>query len=244
MNIIEARGLAKYYGTHLAVNHIDLSIISGECFGLLGPNGAGKTTTMSMIHCSVTPSGGSLSVFGMDVMRQPSEIKARLGVMPQDDNLDVDLSCHENLLVHARYFGITKAQSSPRALELLKFVGLYDVRDRNIRELSGGMKRRLLLARTLINEPELVVLDEPTTGMDPRSRLEVWENMRRLRDKGATILLSTHYMEEAQRICDRVAIMDRGRIVSVDSPKALMQLHGGSLEDVYLKLTGRALDES
>jgi lipooligosaccharide transport system ATP-binding protein len=241
-NIITAKGLTKYYGDLKAVDNIDFEIAKGECFGFLGPNGAGKTTVMGIIYCFMPPSDGEVKVFGMGVTESPSEIKARIGVMPQEDNLDPDFSVLENLIVYARYFDIPKKDSSKTAWELLDFVELRQKADVNIKELSGGMKRRLLLARALVNNPELLILDEPTTGLDPHSRLSVWEKLRQLKSKGATLILTTHYMEEAERLCDRVAIMDSGRVVVIDSPSRLMEKYGGNLEAVYLKLTGRRLE--
>jgi lipooligosaccharide transport system ATP-binding protein len=243
MNIISARNLVKVYDGLTAVNQIHFEIASGECFGFLGPNGAGKTTVMRIISCFLPPTSGSVSVFGLDVRARPSDIKARLGVMPQEDNLDPDLSVFENLIVYARYFDIPKRLSVPVAQELLDFVELSDRGGMKIKELSGGMKRRLMLARSLVNAPELLILDEPTTGLDPHSRRAVWEKLNQLKFKNTTLLLTTHYMEEAERLCDRVAIMDRGRIVAVDSPQHLMEEHGGDLEGVYLKLTGRSLED-
>lgn len=242
MNIVTTKGLAKYYGDLKAVDNIDFEIAKGECFGFLGPNGAGKTTVMGIIYCFMPPSAGEVKVFGMDVNKNPGEIKARIGVMPQEDNLDPDFSVLENLIVYARYFDIPKKESSKTAWQLLDFVELRQKADVNIKELSGGMKRRLLLARALVNNPEMLVLDEPTTGLDPHSRLSVWEKLRQLKSKGTTLILTTHYMEEAERLCDRVAIMDIGKIVAIDSPARLMKTHGGNLEDVYLKLTGRRLE--
>lgn len=242
MNIISAAGLTKDYGQVRALDKIDFSIDSGECFGFLGPNGAGKTTAMGIVHCFMPPTSGSVHVFGMDVTLHQSEIKSKIGVMPQDDSLDPDLSVFENLIVYARYFDIPPKKSRPLAWELLDFVELREKAEVNIRSLSGGMKRRLLLARALINDPELLILDEPTVGLDPHSRHSVWEKMEFLKAKGTTLLLTTHYMEEAESICDRVAIMDSGRIVATDSPSGLKALYGGSLEDVYLRLTGRPLE--
>jgi lipooligosaccharide transport system ATP-binding protein len=198
---------------------------------------------MRIISCFLPPTSGTVTVFGIDVQTAPSDIKARLGVMPQEDNLDPDLSVFENLVVYARYFDILKKDSVPLAGELLKFVELEDRGTMNIKELSGGMKRRLMLARSLVNTPELLILDEPTTGLDPHSRRAVWDKLNRLKFQNTTLLLTTHYMEEAERLCDRVAIMDRGRIVAVDSPQNLMDEHGGDLEEVYLKLTGRSLED-
>ncbi len=241
MDIVSAQQLTKEYGIITAVNGIDFAIAPGECFGFLGPNGAGKTTVMRIISCFLPPTSGTVTVFGMDVTREPSAIKARLGVMPQDDNLDPDLSVVENLIVYARYFDILKKKAVPIADELLEFVELQDRGRMNIKELSGGMKRRLLLARSLVNSPEILILDEPTTGLDPHSRRAVWEKLNNLKFRNTTLLLTTHYMEEAERLCDRVAIMDSGHIITIDTPQNLMQLHGGNLENVYLKLTGRNL---
>ncbi|MDI6801669.1 MAG: ATP-binding cassette domain-containing protein [Thermodesulfovibrionales bacterium] len=242
MNIVVAKGLTKDYGSLRAVDHVNFEIQQGECFGFLGPNGAGKTTVMKIIHCMMPPASGDVKVFGEDVTENPSAIKSRIGVMPQDDNLDPDLTTFENLVVYARYFDIPKKDSSRRALELLDFIELIEKSDVNIKDLSGGMKRRLVLARSLINSPELLILDEPTTGLDPRSRRTVWEKLIHLKSKNTTLILTTHYMEEAERLCDRVAIMDLGKIITIDSPVKLMSAYGGNLEDVYLKLTGRALE--
>ena len=241
MNIVFAQQLTKEYGIIKAVDGINFAIAPGECFGFLGPNGAGKTTVMRIISCFLPPTSGTVSVFGMDVTSEPSVIKARLGVMPQEDNLDPDLSVFENLIVYARYFDIPKKKAVPIANELLDFVELQERGRMNIKQLSGGMKRRLLLARSLVNSPELLILDEPTTGLDPHSRRAVWDKLNRLKFNNTTLLLTTHYMEEAERLCDRVAIMDSGRIITIDAPQNLMQLHGGNLENVYLKLTGRNL---
>lgn len=243
MHIIEVRGLTKYYGSFKAVNAIDFDITTGECFGFLGPNGAGKTTVIRILYCFMPPSSGQVKVFGIDVTEKPSQIKFRLGVMPQEDNLDPDLSVLENLIVYARYFDIPKSISSGVAWDLLSFVELTDKARVNIKTLSGGMKRRILLARALINNPELLVLDEPTTGLDPHSRHSVWEKLNHLKGNNTTLLITTHYMEEAEQLCDRVAIMDSGRIITIDSPSNLMAKYGGNLENVYLKLTGRSLKD-
>lgn len=239
--VVVAKGMTKDYNSFRAVNGIDFEIQWGECFGFLGPNGAGKTTVMRIVSCFMPPTRGSVMVFGMDVERNPGEIKSRLGVMPQEDNLDPDLSVIENLVVYARYFDIPRSTATAAGKRLLDFVELSDKADVNIKKLSGGMKRRLLLARALVNEPELLILDEPTTGLDPHSRRAVWERLDRLKSGGVTQILTTHYMEEAEQVCNRVAIMDSGRIVTVDTPRRLMDLHGGNLEHVYLKLTGRSL---
>jgi lipooligosaccharide transport system ATP-binding protein len=241
MNTVDAKGLTKDYGSLRAVDHVDFEIGQGECFGFLGPNGAGKTTVMRIVYCFLPPTSGVVRVFDQDVRENPAEIKSRIGVMPQDDNLDPDLSVFENLIVYARYFDIPKKTSTLTAQGLLGFVELEGKAGVKIGDLSGGMKRRLLLARSLINNPELLILDEPTTGLDPHSRHAVWEKLNHLKSRGTTLILTTHYIEEAERICDRVAIMDSGRIVTIDSPSHLMELHGGNLEEVYLKLTGRRL---
>jgi lipooligosaccharide transport system ATP-binding protein len=241
MQIVTAKDLTKYYGPLCAVDHIDFEIEKGECFGFLGPNGAGKTTVMGVIYCFMPPTSGEMKVFGIDVTENPSVIKARIGVMPQDESLDPDLSVFENLIVYARYFDIPKKVSGTLARELLGFVDMEDKADAGIRDLSGGMKRRLLLARALINNPELLIFDEPTVGLDPYSRHSVWDKMEALKSKGVTLILTTHYMEEAEKICDRVAIMNSGRIVTIDTPAHLMSKYEGTLEDVYLKLTGRPL---
>jgi len=241
MNIITAEKLTKDYNGLRAVDGIDFAIIEGECFGFLGPNGAGKTTVMRIISCFMPPTAGLVTVFGMDVVSDPSTIKSRIGIMPQDNNLDPDLSVTENLIVYARYFDIRKKDALRLARTLLEFVELADKADAKIDQLSGGMKHRLLLARSLVNQPDLLILDEPTTGLDPHSRRAVWDKLNHLKAQNTTLLLTTHYMEEAERLCDRVAIMDNGRIVSVDSPGNLMAAHGGNLESVYLKLTGRSL---
>ncbi|MGE5893041.1 MAG: ABC transporter ATP-binding protein [bacterium] len=244
MLAVSAQGLVKDYGTLRAVDAIDFAIRGGECFGFLGPNGAGKTTVMSIIFCYMPPTAGDVKVFGLDVRKHPSEIKARIGVLPQENNLDPDLTVFENLIVYARYFDILKKEAAPLARELLSFVEISGKANVKIESLSGGMKRRLVLARSLINNPELLILDEPTTGLDPQSRRLVWEKLHQLKEKNTTQILTTHYMEEAERLCDRVAIMDSGKIIAVDTPRNLMQTHGGNLEDVYLKLTGRTLRET
>ena len=243
MNIVAAKGLTKDYNSLRAVDNIDFEISKGECFGFLGPNGAGKTTVMSIIYCFMPPSGGSVKVFDLDVMNMPGKIKSRIGVMPQDNNLDPDITVLENLIVYARYFNIMKKKSLPRVWKLLDFVELRDKADINIQSLSGGMKRRLLLARSLMNNPELLMLDEPTTGLDPHSRHSVWEQLSLLKSKGISLILTTHYMEEAEKLCDRVAIMDSGKIVTIATPADLMNKYNGNLENVYMQLTGKNLKE-
>lgn len=241
MDIVTAQGLIKDYNGLRAVDHIDFSIKKGECFGFLGPNGAGKTTVMKTISCFTLPTAGAVTVFDMEVRTHPSEIKCRIGIMPQESNLDPDLNVLENLMVYARYFDIPKKRGLELGRKLLEFVELSEKAKAKIEQLSGGMKHRLLLARALLNTPDILILDEPTTGLDPHSRRAVWEKLNRLKAQNTTLLLTTHYMEEAERLCDRVAIMDSGKIVAIDSPKALMAAHHGNLEAVYLKLTGRSL---
>jgi lipooligosaccharide transport system ATP-binding protein len=221
--VIEARGLTKRYGAFTAVDGIDFAIRTGECFGVLGPNGAGKTSTVKMIYCFAPVSAGSLRVFGLDVRERARDIKGRLGVCQQDDNLDPDFSVVKNLLTFARYFGVPAARAGERSRDLLEFMGLWERRDDSIRDLSGGLKRRLVIARALINDPELLILDEPTTGLDPQSRHLVWDRLRELRRRGRTILLTTHYMDEAQALCDRLVIMDHGRILVEGPPLELVR---------------------
>jgi lipooligosaccharide transport system ATP-binding protein len=223
MNVVTAQDLAKWYGEFQAVRGIEFQVAKRECFGFLGPNGAGKTTTMRMISCTSPPSGGDLSVLGMAVGQgHDRDIKRRMGVVPQENNLDEEVSVIENLLIYARYFDIPPKVSRPRADELLAFVALEDKRDWNIIRLSGGMKRRLLVARALMNEPEVLILDEPTTGLDPQARQLVSEKLRSLKHQGVTLLLTTHYMEEASQLCDRLVIMHEGRILVHGSPRELV----------------------
>jgi lipooligosaccharide transport system ATP-binding protein len=224
--IIEARGLRKRYGASEVVCGVDFHVAPGECFGLLGPNGAGKTTTIRMITCFSPPSAGELTVFGLPVT-QHRTIKARLGLAPQEENLDPDLSVEMNLVIYASYFGIPRAEARARVRELLAFAALSEKAGARIATLSGGMKRRLILARALINRPELLVLDEPTTGLDPQARHLVWERLRDLKRRGVAMLLTTHYMEEAAQLCDRLVVMDHGRIVTEGAPDALVVRHVG-----------------
>ena len=225
--VVEARGLVKRYGDLVAVAGIDLSVRRGECFGLLGANGAGKTTTLRMIQAVSPPSGGTLRVLGLDPVRDGKRVRARLGICAQDDNLDPDLTVLENLLVYGSYFPQPRAVTRARAQELLTFMALEEKRDRRLRELSGGMKRRLMIARALMNDPEVFVLDEPTTGLDPAARHLIWQKLRELAGRGVTMLLTTHYMDEAERLCDRLVIMDRGRVLAEDAPRALIERHVG-----------------
>jgi lipooligosaccharide transport system ATP-binding protein len=225
MPVVEARGLTKQFKQRLVVRGIDLDVRPGCCFGLLGPNGAGKTTTLRMLLGQSPLTAGSLKVFGLTVPQDGRQIRARTGVVPQADNLDPDFTVAENLRSYGRYFGIPQATLNTRIRELLEFVGLTDRADSRIAALSGGMKRRLTIARALINDPELVVLDEPTTGLDPQVRHMIWGRLRDLRTAGKTLLLTTHYMEEAERLCDELVIMDAGRILEQGTPAALIRKH-------------------
>jgi lipooligosaccharide transport system ATP-binding protein len=220
-----ARDLKKAYGDFGAVDGVDFEVFGGECFGCLGPNGAGKTTTMKMIYGAVVPTGGELSVAGLDVYRNEREIKRRIGVVPQENNLDDELEVRENLLIYGRYYDLPKKTVLRRTDELLDFVQLSDKVNARVEQLSGGMKRRLLIARALINDPEIVVLDEPTTGLDPQARHLVWDRLRALTAEGKTLVLTTHYMEEAARLCDRLVIMEGGRIIAGGTPKDLIEEH-------------------
>jgi lipooligosaccharide transport system ATP-binding protein len=240
---VRATGLRKAYDGLVAVDGIDFAVPAASCFGFLGPNGAGKTTTMKMVYGLATVGEGRLEVLGLDVARRRREVKARLGVVPQNDNLDRDLTVRENLLVHAGYFGMRGAAAHERVEELLAFANLAERGGSQPRELSGGMRRRLLIARALVNRPALVVLDEPTTGLDPQARQTIWATLSALRREGVTLLLTTHYMEEAARLCDSLVIMDRGRIVAEGAPAELCaRYEQPDLEAVFLTLTGRELD--
>ena len=220
---ISAKSLTKNYGEFCAVNNVSLEIPKGICFGLLGPNGAGKTTMIQMIQASSPITNGKLEVLGMDTVSESREIRKKIGVIPQEDNLDPDFSVRYNLLVYARYFGIGLDEAKEKAEELLKKVELTDKADQEINNLSGGMKRRLIVARGMINEPELLILDEPTTGLDPQARHSVWDQIRIFKNKGKTVLLTTHYMDEAEILCDELAIMDSGRILIQGNPKELIK---------------------
>jgi len=226
--VISAENLTKRYGSLLAVDTISFSVNRGEVFGFLGPNGAGKTTTMRMIQCISPKTSGLLTVFDMDVDTHPREIKRILGVLPQETNLDPDFTCYENLTNYARYFEIPKKKAGNRADELLSFLQLEEKRDVRIEKLSGGMKRRLLLARALINDPQLLILDEPTIGLDPQGRHLIWEKLKALQAAGNTIVLTTHYLEEAERLCNRLVIMDEGKILVEGSPGDLVANYVGS----------------
>jgi lipooligosaccharide transport system ATP-binding protein len=220
--VVNARSLTKRYGQIEAVRGIDFAISAGECYGFLGVNGAGKTSTMKMIYCRIARTSGDLSVLGMDAARDASRIKQRLGVVAQENALDPELDVIENLLLYASFFGITGKAARRKAEELLELVAISGKEHALVRELSGGMKRRLVIARALVNDPDILVLDEPTTGLDPQARLLVWEKLTRLLDGGLTLLLTTHYMEEAARLCNRVAVIDEGKILAEGSPEQLI----------------------
>src|SRR3954454_17268939 len=212
--MISARGLRKSFGDFEAVKGIDVEVRRGEAFGFLGPNGAGKSSTMRMIGCVSPPTGGLLRILGMDPLRDGPAIRARLGVCPQLDNLDLELTVRENLTTYARFFGIPRKVARARADELLDFVQLTERADSKVEPLSGGMKRRLTIGRGLVNDPDIVLLDEPTTGLDPQARHLVWERLFRLKQQGVTLVLTTHYMDEAEQLCDRLVVMDAGKIVA------------------------------
>jgi len=221
--VIAARGLTKTFGDLTAVDGIDFEVPAGESFGLLGPNGAGKSTTMRMVGAVSTRSGGDLRVLGLDPDTHGPEIRSQLGVVPQEDNLDPELKVRENLIVYGRYFGIPKALCGTRADELLAFAQLEDKARNKVDDLSGGMKRRLTIARALINEPRILMLDEPTTGLDPQARHVLWDRLFRLKERGTTLVLTTHYMDEAEQLCDRLVVVDHGRIMAEGSPSQLIR---------------------
>ncbi len=223
--MISARGLRKSYGELEAVAGIDVEVHKGEAFGFLGPNGAGKSSAMRMIGAVSPLSEGSLTIFGMDPAVDGSAIRARLGVCPQEDTLDQELSVRENLSVYGRYFGLSRAEASSRAAELMTFVQLTERAKDKVEHLSGGMKRRLTVARSLINTPDLLLLDEPTTGLDPQARHQLWDRLFRLKQQGVTLVLTTHYMDEAEQLCDRLVVMDKGVIVAQGSPPQLIAEH-------------------
>jgi lipooligosaccharide transport system ATP-binding protein len=223
--MVEARALEKRFGGFVAVDHIDFAIEPGEAFGFLGPNGAGKTSTMRMIGCVSPRSGGELQVLGMDPRTDGPRIRARIGVVSQEDNLDTELTVWDNMMIYGRYFDMARPLIRERAAELLEFVQLADRRDSKVDPLSGGMKRRLTIARALINQPELILLDEPTTGLDPQARHLLWDRLYQLKRDGVTLVLTTHYMDEAEQLCDRLVIMDEARIVAEGSPRDLIAEH-------------------
>ena len=222
-SLIVARNLVKRFGDFTAVDGIDVEVRKGEAFGFLGPNGAGKSSTMRMISCVSKPSDGSLRIFGLDPVTDGARIRARIGVVPQMDTLDTELSVQENLWIYGRFFDLSRAECRRRAAELLEFAQLTERATSVVEALSGGMKRRLSIARSLINEPELLLLDEPTTGLDPQARHVLWDRLYRLKQQGVTLVLTTHYMDEAEQLCDRLVVMDHGRIVAEGSPRSLIE---------------------
>lgn len=224
-SLISARGLRKEFDGLTAVDGIDLDVRPGEAFGFLGPNGAGKSSTMRMIAAVSPPTGGTLRLFGLDPNTHGPQIRARLGVVPQSDTLDEELSVEENIWVYGRYFGLSKAQVRRRAADLLDFAQLTERATSKVEPLSGGMKRRLTIARSLVNDPEILLLDEPTTGLDPQARHVLWDRLFRLKRSGVTLVLTTHYMDEAEQLCDRLVVMDRGRIVAEGSPRDLIDTY-------------------
>ena len=223
--LIAARGLTKRFGDFTAVDAVDFEVAPGESFGFLGPNGAGKTSTMRMIGCVSPITAGELRILGLDPSRDGPRIRGRLGVVPQQDSLDTDLSVIDNLIIYGRYFGLSRAECARRARDLLEFAQLAERADDKVDPLSGGMKRRLTIARALINEPSILLLDEPTTGLDPQARHLLWERLYRLKQRGVTLVLTTHYMDEAEQLCDRLVVMDKAKIVAEGSPRSLIEQH-------------------
>jgi lipooligosaccharide transport system ATP-binding protein len=222
-SLIHARGLTKRFGELTAVDAIDFDVAPGESFGFLGPNGAGKTSTMRMIGCVSPATAGTLRILGQDPAADGPKIRARLGVVPQQDTLDTELSVRENLLIYGRYFGLSRAECARRADDLLDFAQLTERANDQVEHLSGGLKRRLTIARSLINEPDLMLLDEPTTGLDPQARHLLWDRLYRLKQRGVTLVLTTHYMDEAEQLCDRLVVMDKAQIVAEGSPRSLIE---------------------
>jgi lipooligosaccharide transport system ATP-binding protein len=221
--LVHARGLVKRFGELVAVDGVDFDVERGEAFGFLGPNGAGKTSTMRMIGCVSPPSGGTLSILGLDPVTSGADIRARLGVAPQQDTLDTELTVRENIIIYGRYFGLPRSELGRRADELIDFVQLNERANDKVEPLSGGMKRRLTIARSLVNDPEVLLLDEPTTGLDPQARHTVWDRLFRLKQRGVTLILTTHYMDEAEQLCDRLVVMDKGKIAAEGSPLELIR---------------------
>ncbi len=222
---VQIKGLIKTFGDLKALDGISFDVKQGECFGLLGPNGAGKSTALKMIYGHAQPSGGDVFVLGMNVKDSGREIRSRIGVVPQDEGLDQELTVRENLLIFSKFFGVAPKTAQARAMDLLKMVRLDEMLDHRVEALSGGMKRRLAIARSLLNHPELLILDEPTVGLDPQVRLWIWEFLQKVKEQGSTVVLTTHYMEEAESLCDRLAIIDKGKILAIGSPKELIQAH-------------------
>jgi lipooligosaccharide transport system ATP-binding protein len=223
--MVEARNLEKRFGDFVAVAGVDFTIESGESFGFLGPNGAGKTSTMRMISCISPLSGGTLRVLGMDPATEGAKIRARMGLVPQEDSLDLDLTVLDNLMIYGRYFDMPKKVIRQRAEQLLEFAQLTERANDRVDPLSGGMKRRLTIARALISDPDLLILDEPTTGLDPQARHLLWDRLYRLKQQGVTLVITTHYMDEAEQLCDRLVVMDKGRFAAEGSPRQLIEQH-------------------
>ena len=241
--VVTATDLGKNYGAFRALDGISFSIKRGECFGLLGHNGAGKTTTMRMIYGLSTVEEGELRLFGDPIKLTPPSVKARLGVVPQEDNLDPDLTVLENLEVYGGYFGLSRAEATSRGRQLIAFMGMEEKMNASVESLSGGLKRRLVIARSLINRPELVILDEPTTGLDPQARRLVWQKLRGLKAEGVTLLLTTHYMEEAAQLCDRLIVLHEGRVLAAGSPAELVTAHvAREVIEVHLPLDQIPID--
>ena len=232
-------GLRKSYGGREVVAGVDLELHAGECFGLLGPNGAGKTTTLKLCLGLAEPDAGSIDLFGFDLPRQAREARQRVGVVPQIDSLDPDFTVSENLLVFGRYFGLSDARVKSRIPDLLEFANLTGRGDAKIQALSGGMKRRLTLARALVNDPDLILLDEPTTGLDPQARHVIWDRLKQLTAQGKTLLLTTHFMEEAERLCTRLSVLDQGRVIATGEPRALIAEH---IEPQVVEVYGDGID--
>ncbi|HUG09186.1 MAG TPA: ABC transporter ATP-binding protein [Acidimicrobiia bacterium] len=250
-SLVQARGLTKRFGDFTAVDSIDFDIHKGEAFGFLGPNGAGKTSTMKMITTVSPITEGKLSVFGIDPNVDGRSIRQRIGVVPQEDNLDQELTVAENLYIYGRYHDMKKSEINPRIEELLEFAQLTERKDSEVEPLSGGMKRRLTIARALINNPDLIILDEPTTGLDPQARHLLWDRLYRLKQQGATLIITTHYMDEAEQLCDRLVVMDQGKIAAEGSPRQLIQRYAprevvelrfeeGQKDEAVLRLDGLA----
>ena len=235
--LVHARGLLKRFGKLVAVDGIDFDVERGESFGFLGPNGAGKTSTMRIIGCVSPPSGGTLSILGLDPVTNGADIRARLGVVPQQDTLDMELTVRENIIIYGRYFGLPRGDLGKRADELIDFVQLNERANDKVEPLSGGMKRRLTIARSLVNDPEVLLLDEPTTGLDPQARHTVWDRLFRLKQRGVTLILTTHYMDEAEQLCDRLVVMDKGKIAAEGSPLELIRRYS-TREVVELRFRG------
>jgi lipooligosaccharide transport system ATP-binding protein len=241
--LISARALTKRFGDFTAVDGIDFDVAPGESFGFLGPNGAGKSSTMRMIACVSPPSGGTLRVLGADPLTDGPAIRRRIGVVPQEDNLDVELTVRQNLLVYGRYFDLSRRELEPRIAALLDFAQLTERGDNEVDSLSGGMKRRLTIARSLVNEPDILLLDEPTTGLDPQARHVLWDRLYRLKADGVTLVITTHYMDEAEQLCDRLVVMDGGRIAAEGSPRALIEAHA-SREVLELRFVDGVTDKA